>query len=246
MALLISNICRLSTLTSCRQFLWPRVNCLTVEPKAGLKQSIEEKLNLPEKPKKPITPFFRFASLHRPELKEKHPGISIVELSKKLARKWEGADLQMKQEMIERYKREMDEYAKAKMKYAVSLTDEQKDAVKRLKTEVFEEKKKRRLKKKSKDLGKPKRPVSSYLMYAAARKDQRGDLSLYEWQVQLSREWDQLSKEQKKPYEDQTKRDFENYKRELAIWEANMIKEGHLDIVRTEALEPKAKKQIKK
>lgn len=246
MALLIPNISRLSSITTCRQLLWPRINCYTFEPKAGLKQSIENQLNLPARPKKPITPFFRFSSLHRQELKEKHPGLPITEISKKLAKIWEMADPKMKQELNEQYKKEMDEFSQAKINYSLSLTEEQKQALKQVKGEVAEEKKKRRLKKKSKELGKPKRPGSSFILFAKSRKDQRGDTSVYDWQLKLSREWEQMSDSQKQPYVDQAKRAFINYSKDIEAWEANMIKEGHLDVIRTEVLAPKAKKPIKK
>jgi transcription factor A len=56
----------------------------------------------------------------------------------------------------------------------------------------------------------------------------------------MGNEWEKLSEEQKAPYVSQSKKLFEEYKREIQIWEEKMIRLGHIDVVRNEALiEPK-------
>jgi transcription factor A len=61
-----------------------------------------------------------------------------------------------------------------------------------------------------------------------------------DWQLFLGNEWEKLSEEQKSPYVTQSKKLFEEYKREIQIWEEKMIRLGNIDVVRNEALiEPK-------
>jgi len=45
---------------------------------AGLKKSVEEKLGLPLKPKKPLTPYFRFMAQIRPVLIQKNPQAKVT------------------------------------------------------------------------------------------------------------------------------------------------------------------------
>jgi transcription factor A len=57
-----------------------------------------------------------------------------------------------------------------------------------------------------------------------------------DWQVFMGNEWEKLSEEQKYPYVAKAKKSFEEYKREIQIWEEKMIRLGHIDVVRNEAL----------
>nr|CAD7198384.1 unnamed protein product [Timema douglasi] len=45
---------------------------------AGFKQTLEEKLGIPVKPKKPLTPFFRFMGQIRPTVVQQHPGAKVT------------------------------------------------------------------------------------------------------------------------------------------------------------------------
>lgn len=63
-----------------------------------------------------------------------------------------------------------------------------------------------------------------------------------EWQLKATENWTKLSDVQKNKYMEATKADIEVYKRELAKWEMKMVRLGHEDVVRREALiEPQAK-----
>lgn len=52
----------------------------------------------------------------------------------------------------------------------------------------------------------------------------------------MQNEWEKLSEEQKSAYMAQSKKSFEEYKREIQVWEEKMIRLGHIDVVRNEAL----------
>nr|CAD7445024.1 unnamed protein product [Timema bartmani] len=45
---------------------------------ASFKQTLEEKLGIPVKPKKPLTPFFRFMVQIRPKVVQQHPDARVT------------------------------------------------------------------------------------------------------------------------------------------------------------------------
>jgi hypothetical protein len=56
----------------------------------------------------------------------------------------------------------------------------------------------------------------------------------------MGNEWGKLPDEEKSKYLTQYKKALEGYKHEIQIWEEKMIRLGHIDVVRNEALiEPK-------
>jgi hypothetical protein len=60
--------------------------------------------------------------------------------------------------------------------------------------------------------------------------------SVQDWQVTIGNEWGKLSEQQKSEYMTQHRKALEVYKREIQIWEEKMIRLGHIDVVRNEAL----------
>lgn len=130
----------------------------------------------------------------------------------------------------------MVDYIAAQVKYNQLLTDEQHEEIKKAKIDIAESKEKRLLRKKKKELGKPKRPLSAFLLFMNGKKDERGTRPFKDWQLFLRNEWEKLHEEQKSAYETQSRKSFEEYKREIQIWEEKMIRLGHIDVVRNEAL----------
>ncbi|XP_021920824.1 transcription factor A, mitochondrial isoform X1 [Zootermopsis nevadensis] len=207
---------------------------------AGLKKSLEEKLGLPPKPKKPLTPYFRFMVQIRPNLVQKNPQAKVTDIVKLTAQEWEKADITVRQKLEADYKREMVDFTAAQVKYNKMLTDEQREEIKLAKIDIAESKEKRMLKKKMKELGKPKKPLSAFLLFMNERKDRRGTQPFRDWQVAMGNEWENLPEEEKSQYLTQYKKASEGYKHEIQIWEEKMIRLGHIDVVRNEALiEPK-------
>jgi transcription factor A len=143
---------------------------------AGLKKSIEDKLGLPPKPKKPLTPYFRFMAQIRPNLTQKNPqakatgrtSFIIVEMKvlivsfmllfyecfvfttdivKLTAQEWEKVDTTVREQLEADYKREMVDFVAAQVKYDQMLTNEQREEIKKAKIDIAESKEKRKLKK---------------------------------------------------------------------------------------------------
>lgn len=52
----------------------------------------------------------------------------------------------------------------------------------------------------------------------------------------MAEKWSKLTDSEKNVYLSSAKIDIEKYKQELTKWEIKMVRQGHLDVVRNEAL----------
>lgn len=118
------------------------------QPNAGLKTETKKKLEqlkLPEKPKKPLTPYFRFVRDQREDLMKKFPHLKVTDVTKKCAEEWKDAHITIKEKYQISYKEELDDYYKKLEKYKLSLSDEQKDFLSEVSKEKTDDKKRRKL-----------------------------------------------------------------------------------------------------
>ncbi|XP_046407738.1 transcription factor A, mitochondrial-like isoform X2 [Ischnura elegans] len=184
------------------------VSCITSHRCARSVVNADDLRSLPEKPKKPLSPYFRFMAEMRPDLKKSHPDCKVTELAKFLGDKWEKFPQETKQRYLENYRKDMIVYVDAKNKYEMQLTDDQKQLLKRAKEEMVAAKENRKLKK--------------------------------EWVSKLGKEWSDMPPELKATYHRQFSSAMESHRRQIHEWEERMIRMGHIDLVRSEALiEPK-------
>ncbi|XP_026463686.1 ARS-binding factor 2, mitochondrial-like [Ctenocephalides felis] len=201
------------------------------------KKSIEEKLGYAEKPKRPLTPFFRFVGQIREQLKKENPTASTMDISKLASVKWEKAEPHVKSKLEEEYKKDQLVYIKQKVEYDKNLTEEQKEDIKQFKANQQEEKLKRDLKKQKRELGKPKKPISSFISFMKAQEPiHRGNLSFREWQVKAGELWLKLDPNVKAKILMKAKEDLDEYTKKLSEWEESMIRQGHINMVRRKAL----------
>jgi transcription factor A len=64
--------------------------------------------------------------------------------------------------------------------------------------------------------------------------------SVQDWQLSMGNKWEKLPDQQKSQYLTQYRKALEEYKHDIQVWEEKMIRLGHIDVVRNEALiEPK-------
>nr|CAD7405159.1 unnamed protein product [Timema cristinae] len=250
---------------------------------AGFKQTLEEKLGIPVKPKKPLTPFFRFMGQIRPMVAQQHPGARVTDHTKIIAQQWKELEPPAKKKLEEEFKKEMIHYLAVRVSYENSLTDQQKKDLQKAKEEKVESKQQKRLKmrkkkirakwvvwearkdwmqkltemlervveerkmvlysQKKKELGKPKKPLSAFLIFFQEKANLRGDTPFKIWQQKVSQEWESLPDEKKVQYLDKASHYWQSYIQELQLWEEKMIRLGHIDVVRNEALiEPRSNK----
>lgn len=110
-------------------------------------RTIEDKLGLPKKPKKPLTPYFRFLQQARPDVVKQHPKASTIEVVKMIAEKWQTVDESTKKKLEAEFKQDQTSYVTKLAKYDALLTAEQREDIKNFKHEISETKVKREHKK---------------------------------------------------------------------------------------------------
>lgn len=110
-------------------------------------KTIEEKLGLPPRPKKPLTPYFRFLQTARPAITKENPKLSVIEVVQRCAQKWMETDESTKAKLNDEYQQEKIVYIKKRSDYEKNLTEEQKDNLKIIKKDVADGKQRRIYKK---------------------------------------------------------------------------------------------------
>lgn len=70
----------------------------------------------------------------------------IAEVAKKLGEEWKNVDPKVRSDLSAEFEKDKEAFDIAKLKYAASLTTDQKEALELMKYEIAEEKKKRQLK----------------------------------------------------------------------------------------------------
>lgn len=178
-------------------------------------KTLEEKAGLPPKPKKPLTPYFRFMKEQRPKLQAANPNVSITDLVKQMSKQWEAADPSLKQRFQEEYKKDQQKYLETRTKYDAKITDEQRSQIKELKQEQIEAKERRMMRKRIKELGRPKKPASAFLRFIAKERTltpQKANETFREWHQKATARWAALTDEQKSAYMIDARKELEVYK----------------------------------
>ncbi|CAH2007234.1 unnamed protein product [Acanthoscelides obtectus] len=106
-------------------------------------------LNIPDKPKRPLSPYLRFVENYKHSVLKENPDIKITEVVKKCAEKWNSMSEEEKQKYKENYKIESEKYSQTISDYNKSLTNEQIQALKEIALEKKTKKQKRKMKKKT-------------------------------------------------------------------------------------------------
>lgn len=233
-------------------------------------KTLEERVGAPPRPKKPLTPYFRFMRDMRPKLIDQDPKISQIEIVQELSRKWATVDPQLKQKLQSEYKKEQEIYVAQRTKYDAKLTDEQRSNIKQLKQELLDAKERKQLRKRVKELGRPKKPASAFLRFVASERTntpQTSQQTYREWHQKATAKWSRLSDDEKAVFLSESRKELDQYKcvevdsnylkqtlnslisffrKAISIWEEKMIRLGHIDVVRHGNLidppEPKARK----
>lgn len=120
------------------------------QPTVGLKQETKlllDRLKIPERPKKPLTPYFRFLNDTRDAIKRDNPGLKITEITKKCSAAWRALDDSKKANYEVAYKQELEDYTRKYLEYQSKLSNEQRAALQMAKDEKQDERKRRSIKK---------------------------------------------------------------------------------------------------
>ncbi|XP_017004923.1 transcription factor A, mitochondrial isoform X1 [Drosophila takahashii] len=216
---------------------------------AAQSKTLEEQVGLPPRPKKPLTPYFRFMREQRPKLMASNPKITTIEAVRQLSKNWSDADVQLKERLQAEFKKDQQIYLEQRTKYDATLTDEQRAEIKQLKQDLVDAKERRQLRKRVKELGRPKKPASAFLRFIASERTNtpQGAKQTYrEWHQKTTAKWTRLSDSEKEVYMQESRKEMELYRKAISVWEEKMIRLGHIDVVRHGNLidppEPKTRK----
>lgn len=130
----------------CLHFRLPFVQ----QPFAGIKKDTKDmlsKLNIPEKPKKPTTPFLKYVNDQRNVIMREHPDYRVSDVAKRCSETWKTISSNQKSMYEQQYKKELQEYAKIQVEYESKLSQDQKTALEIAEREKQEQRKRRKLKK---------------------------------------------------------------------------------------------------
>ncbi|KPJ15619.1 Transcription factor A, mitochondrial [Papilio machaon] len=148
--------------------------------------------------------------------------------------------------MVKEYEKDQEDYKKIKELYEASLTEQQKEDIKRLKAEMTVAKEKRKLKAELKEMGKPKKPMSSYFLFTQTKKDLLQGNNMKEYQEQMKKDWLKLPESERVKYEKQAQLLMDKYKKDLEAWEMKMVAIGRTDLVRQKPTrQPRKSKAVK-
>lgn len=185
-------------------------------------ESIEQKLDLPIKPKKPNTPYLLYMMERKQSILRDQPGMSVVPLSKIIANEWKNVD---RTQYVRAYESAHSIYKKKLEEYNESLTQEQKDYLK-IRDDL------RRQHNAFKELRKacppPKQPIhksSMYTRHTLAKPEYKELIKqkpMGEIFKQVHEEYQNLSDEEKDKYERLAQEDRVRYEKELDEWYAKI------------------------
>jgi len=145
----------------------------------------------PEKPKRPLGPYFRFLA----DFRTRHPDLKKEAVSK-AAIAWKGLSDVEKRPFVSPYESEMTIYKEATSKYESSG---KKDAWRR-------------------DPERPKVPMTGFLRFALEYRSKHSGLKVTESTKQASAEWKLMTAEKRQPYEQAYKTEKEKYSAALEAY----------------------------
>ncbi|XP_044739445.1 high mobility group B protein 13 [Chrysoperla carnea] len=213
----------------------PRCRNFSTTNVKNLSKSIEEKVGLPPRPKRPLTPYFRFMKQVRSNVVQENPKATAIDITKLIAQKWEKVDIKEKLKFEEEYKKDQEKYIEEKLKYDSKLTAEDRQKLTNVRREIDSKRKRKAKRNKCKEFKKPKKNPSAFVLWMLEQYPERGSEPFRTFQLRVAQQWKSMSDSERKPYADRAKEMNEKYKEELTQWEEKMIRLGNIDIVRNDS-----------
>jgi transcription factor A len=87
--------------------------------------SVEEKLGFPSRPKKPLTPYFRFLSENRARISKENPQLKPLEVVVQCAKEYKQIDVDKLAKYTAEFNNEQQSYVQKLAEYNSKLTEEQ-------------------------------------------------------------------------------------------------------------------------
>lgn len=87
-----------------------------------------------------------------------------------------------------------------------------------------------------KELGKPRKPPTPYIIFVTEEIKKRGDESVQKYMTTVANKWKAMDAESKKIYIEAASVEHDKYTSALQKWENDMLKAGRVDLVRIQAI----------
>ncbi|KAM9273628.1 transcription factor A, mitochondrial [Morus bassanus] len=194
-----------------------------------------------ERPKRPLTAYFRFLKENHSAFRQRNPEISNMELVKKIAGAWKELPASQKQVYEEARKTDWQRYEEQLAAYKAQLTPAQAAALKEERRKQLAKRRSFKAKRELTVLGKPKRPRSGFNIFVSENFQESEGLSPVAKLKQLFDVWQKLSSSQKQPYLQLAEDDKVRYENEMKSWEGKMVELGREDLIRSKNQRPKKK-----
>ncbi|XP_030343604.1 transcription factor A, mitochondrial isoform X2 [Strigops habroptila] len=185
-------------------------------------KSFSRGISTDERPKRPLSAYFRFLVENRPVFKQKNPEMNNKELVKKLAGVWRELPASQKQVYEEATKTDWQRYGKEVAAYKAQLTPAQAAALKEERSKLLAKRRSLKLKRELTVLGKPKKPRNAFNIFVSEKFKASEGIS-------------------PTPYQQLAEDDKIRYENEMKPWEAKMVQLGREDLVRFKKRKPKKK-----
>ena len=185
-------------------------------------------------PKKPTGAFFLFQEKELPVVKAGNPNLKVTQLATIVGQKWSQLGEAEKQAYQDQYFKSLDEYKKAIA--SIEADPKLNEQLTKLKQEGSKKRADaalRRAKKAKaalmKDLGRPKLPASSFLLFFNEKWPiyYQKSSKVTETTQAISSLWGQLSQYEKEGYAEKSKKLREEYKADLEAWKLKMHQADH-------------------
>ncbi|XP_052655608.1 transcription factor A, mitochondrial isoform X2 [Harpia harpyja] len=194
-----------------------------------------------ERPKRPLTAYFRFLKENHSAFRQKNPEVTNMELIKKIADAWKELPASQKQVYEESRKTDWQRYKEQLAAYKAQLTPAQAVALKEERRKRLAKRRSFRAKRELTMLGKPKRPRSGFNIFVSENFQESEGISPVAKLKQLFDAWQKLSSSQRQPYLQLAEDDKVRYVNEMKSWEAKMVELGREDLIRSRTQMPKTK-----
>lgn len=232
---------KISSLFTYKCAISQRIN--GIHQNAFLETPKTDQSNIPQKPKRPLSAYFRFLIQERPIISKEYPHLKQTEVTRRVAQKWANSDESVKSQLLDDFRKDQETYRNAIEKYDSQLSDEQKESIQKEQNRIKSKKVKSVLKKKKESLNKPKKPMNAFFLFGDDLRPKYKNSSITEFTRIAKEKWSKLSESDKEEYKTKAAKLLEQYKIDLMEWEKRMIADGELDVVRNANLNKKRSKK---
>ncbi|XP_056324927.1 transcription factor A, mitochondrial [Danio aesculapii] len=195
-------------------------------------------------PKRPLTAYMTYVKDMQPTVSKQNPGLKNVDIIRKIAQQWKMLTTEQKQPFQVASLEAKEQYKFALEKFKAQLTPAESAAFVEERRQKVAKRKAIRKKKELTNLGKPKRPRSSFNIFMAEHFVEAKGTTTQAKMTSLRDDWNRLSDTQKQMYIQLAEDDKVRYKNEIKSWEEHMMEIGREDLLRRKtksALKAKAK-----